>query len=124
MNSEWTPGVIMTQTSVGKVALPGWVSDPFGLDWALDSKTGSPVWMVHHLPTGYSLMAVDHEIAGVLQLVDLLRSLGDWSFTDASGVSEFLDTLAIVRASGFTVFSPLLRCGRPTMPNQLTGVAA
>lgn len=124
MNSEWSPGVIMTSTAGGKVALPGWVADPFGLDWAMDNETGSPVWVVHHLPTGYSLMAVDHEIGDVLQLVDLLRSLGDWSFADVSGVSEFLDTLAIVRASGFTVFSPLLRCGRPTMPNQLTGVAA
>ena len=106
------------------MSLPGWINPPFGLDWAIDNQTGKPVWIVHHLPTGYSLMAVDHEISDVLQLVDLLRSLGDWSFTDTDRIHDFADTLSIVRASDFTVFSPLLRCGRPTMPNQLTGVTA
>ncbi|MFZ2995933.1 hypothetical protein [Sphingobium sp.] len=124
MTDGWQPGVIMVSAPDGKTPLPGWVSHPFGLDWAIDYSTGKAVWIVHHLPTGFNLMAVDHEIGDVVQLVDLLRSLGDWSFSDVARVHEFADTLAIVRASGFTVFSPTLRCGRPTMPNQLGELAA
>ncbi|WIW88981.1 hypothetical protein K3M67_03085 [Sphingobium sp. V4] len=120
----WKPGVIMIATEHGRTPLPGWISEPFGLDWGIDSETRLPVWIVHHLPTGYNLMAVDHGIADVVQLVDLLRSLGDWSFTDMGRVEDFADTLAVVRASGFTVFSPRIRVGRPTMPNELPQVAA
>lgn len=122
--SEWQVGAIMIATPSGKEPLPGWINPPFGLEWGLDSVSGGPVWIVHHLPTGYSLMAVDHEIGDVLQLVDLLRSLGDWSWSDPDRIHEFADTLAIVRASGFTVFSPTLRVGRPTMPHQSPQVAA
>ena len=120
----WKAGVIETATPGGPVPLPGWINPPFGLDWAIDNQTGKPVWIIHHLPTGYSLMAVDHEIGDVLQLVDLLRSLGDWSFTDTDRIHDFADTLAIVRASDFIVFSPLLRCGRPTTPAQILEATA
>lgn len=122
--SDWKPGVIMAALPGGKCPLPGWVSDPFGLEWGIDVQTGKIVWIVHHLPTGYNLMAVDHEIRDVMQLVDLLRSLGDWSFTDVEDVEHFKDTLQIVRASGFTVFSPNARVGRPTMPSQVQEIAA
>lgn len=122
--SGWEVGAIPVAMPGGTSSLPGWLNPPFGLDWAIDSRTGKPVWIVHHLPTGYNLMAVDHEINDVLQLVDLLRSLGDWSFTDRERIHDFADTLAIVRASGFTVFSPTLRCGRPTNPDQISEAVA
>ncbi|MGW8204386.1 hypothetical protein ACWGM0_17805 [Sphingomonas bisphenolicum] len=122
--SGWNAGVITISTPDGPISLPGWINPPFGLDWAIDNQSGSPVWIVHHLPTGYNLMAVDHEIGDVLQLVDLLRSLGDWSFTDLERIHDFADTLAIVRSSGFTVFSPTLRCGRPTTPDQISEMSA
>lgn len=122
--NDWKPGVIMIATPSGRSPLLGWVSEPFGLDWGIDATTDRVVWIVHHLPTGYSLMAVDHGISEVMQLVDLLRSLGDWSFSEVEGVEHFKDTLQIVRASGFTVFSPTMRVGRPTMPNQVQEVSA
>ncbi|SCW77446.1 hypothetical protein SAMN02927924_02798 [Sphingobium faniae] len=122
--SEWQSGVIMIATPSGKMPLPGWISEPFGLDWGLNVETGAVVWIVHHLPTGYNLMAVDHEIGDVVRLVDLLRSLGGWSFTEAAGVDAFKDTLQIVRASGFRVFNPNLKVGRPTLPSQLAEIAA
>lgn len=122
--SDWQAGAIMIATPDGRQALPGWLNPPFGLDWGVDHETGAAVWVVHHLPTGYNLMAVNHGIDEVLQLVILLRSLGDWSWSDIERVHEFADTLAVVCASGFDVFSPTGRVGRPTMPNHVPEVTA
>ena len=92
------------------------------MDWGINRESGKPVWVLHHLPTGWGVLAIDHEIADVMQCVDLLRSLGDWSFSDPRGVHDFADAVQVVRASGFTVYSPHM-VGRPTFPDQL-GVPA
>jgi hypothetical protein len=120
--SDWTPGIIAANCLDGAKSLPGWISDPFGLDWGVNRETLKPAWVLHHLPTGWVMMAIDHEIIDVIQCVDLIRSLGDWSFTDPAGVEDFKDCLQVVRASGFTVFNARL-VGRPTFPDQIKAVA-
>lgn len=120
--NNWRPGIITARCTDGDHALPGWISEPFGIDWGVNRDTGKILWIVHHLPTGYSLIAVDHEIDQVMQLVDLLRSLGDWNFTDPARSADYRDALKIVRAEGFTVVSPA-RIGRPTYPDQLAEFA-
>lgn len=119
----WQPGIITAHCTDGVKSLPGWISDPFGLDWGMHREALKPVWVLHHLPTGWSMMAIDHEIGDVMQCVDLIRSLGDWTFTDPKGVDDFKDALQVIRASGFTVFNPW-NIGRPTYPDQLREVAA
>lgn len=121
--SDWKAGAIMIATPEGRHALPGYVNPPFGLEWGIDFMSGGAVWVVHHLPTGYCMFAVDHEIGDVLQLIDLLKSLGDWSFSDPARCQEFSDTISIVQASGFTIRNPKL-VRRPTGPIAVAETAA
>lgn len=116
--SGWRPGVIVAQCDGDRKSLPGWISEPFGLDWGLHIDTGEVFWVVHHLPTGYNLFALRDDIAAAMRLVTLLRSLGDWSFTEVRGVHAFADTAAIVRAAGFDIWAPH-RIGRPHYPDQV-----
>lgn len=116
--SDWRPGIIAVRCPDGEKSLPGWISEPFGLDWGICEKTNRVMWVVHHLPTGYGVCAVDHEIEQVLQLVDLLRSLGDWSFSDLAGAATLNDTIQVAKASGFVIRADVT-IGRPTYPDQL-----
>ncbi len=121
--STWTPGVIRAQLPTGTTHFPGWISEPFGLDWGIETISGKVMWIVHHLPSGWNLFAVDHHIEDVMRLVDLLRSMGDWSGTDPHLImKEFEDTISVVRQSGFIVHKAST-VGRPTYPDQV-GVPA
>lgn len=120
--SVWRPGIITARCTDGDKSLPGWINEPFGLDWGIHKDTGEVMWVVHHLPTGWNVAAVNHEIDQVMQFVDLLRSLGDWSFSDPSGIDAMRDAIQIARASDFDVCNPS-RVGRPTYPDQMTVAA-
>jgi hypothetical protein len=119
---DWRPGIITARCADGDKSLPGWISDPFGIDWAIDRQTAAPVWVIHHLPTGYSVMAIEEGIEEVKQVVALLRSLGDWSFDDPSGIDAFADAVQICRTSGFVARDPR-RYGRPLYPDQIAVTA-
>jgi len=116
--SHWRVGVIHATYEGGIKALPGWISEPFGIDWGVHKDSGEICWVVHHLPTGFNILAMFDEVGVVMKLVDLLRTMGDWDFTDRAGVSSYADALRVARASGFQVYSP--KCiGRPAYPDEI-----
>lgn len=119
--SDWTPGVITACCIDGRYSLPGWVNGLFGLDWAL-SPDDTPIWIVHHLPTGYSVMAIVGKVDEAMSLVDLLMALGDWNFTDPDDVKKMSDAVQIARQSGFDIISPAGAL-RPAYPDSI-GVPA
>ncbi|MFT3967393.1 MAG: hypothetical protein QM690_16075 [Sphingobium sp.] len=121
--TDWKPGTIPIRCVNGGALLPGWISEPFGLDWGIHKDTGEVMWVLHHMPTGWDICAISHPIGEVMRFVDLLRSLGDWSFRDPSTVSrDFADAVAIARAEGFDICAAG-RVARPDYPDRL-GAAA
>lgn len=122
---QWKPGVIAIKSEYGDLCLPGWLDHPFGLDWGIHKDTGETMWVVHHLPSGWNIAAVNHEIAEAMRFVTLMRSLGDWNFTDPNdpaNMANLRDAVAVARAEGFDICSPR-RVGRPTYPDMLDKVS-
>ncbi|GLV28162.1 hypothetical protein TomTYG75_06860 [Sphingobium sp. TomTYG75] len=103
-NVEWTAGAILTATTEGGKLIPGYIKHPFGMDLAY--LAGEDVWVIHHIPTGYAIAAVDGDTAAAVKVVDVLLTLGDWQFDKPEGAKQYSGALKAAREAGLPVISP------------------
>ena len=99
----WTAGAILTATTEGGKLIPGWLKHPFGIDAPL--LHGETVWVIHHLPTGYVVAAIDGVVADAVKAVDVLLGLGDWEFTNPDGAKQYSGALKALGEAGLPVIS-------------------
>ena len=101
---EWTAGAILIATTGGGKLVPGWSRHPFGMDVAyIDDE---PVWVIHHLPTGYAIAAVDGDETMAVRAVDMLAEQGNWDFTDPEYAKELRGAIKPLKDAGIAIFSP------------------
>lgn len=103
--TAWKAGAITIATTTGPDAVPGWLKHPFGMDIAYIHN--EIVWVIHHLPTGRSICAVDGNAEMAVKAVDTLLGMGDWEFSDHAGVSEYKDALIRLADADVAAVSPM-----------------
>jgi hypothetical protein len=97
----WRAGSFVVKTVGGERHVAGWLANDFALDFRAyeDDDCLYGAWHLTHIATGYSVCHFkDADFAATASLVEELRDIADWSFTDPSGAksaafafSEFRD---------------------------------
>lgn len=104
---KWEIGAVPIMTADGLVHVPGWLAPPFAVDARIDPTDDEPVWVITHIATGHSAMAICEPVEGLQKAIDLLLSLGDWEFTDAIGAKAYKGCAVLLRENGIDVRSPV-----------------
>jgi hypothetical protein len=110
--STWTAGEIRLACETTDCRVAGWVTDLFGLDYrpvATANATALGAWVLTHLPTGHSVLAISGDFATAALVVAAVEAWGDWHFSDPREiVDRFTGRLDPLRErfSGGVVISP------------------
>jgi len=75
----WTIGAVPIATQDGITAIPGWIGSEFGIDWRPHHHGDDPAYVITHLSTGWSIIALTANLEDVQAAADQLHVRFDWS---------------------------------------------